>query len=163
MFGFSKRERFEKKLEFFLLVFLGAEEWGATITKEVKNLAIDYWGGVVEEALENGTTPETAGAALASIAYRYAVINSLPDDVIVKMRTAIQNNDYSDPPGCLNNLFISALVIATTDDSKFPEGFKNIWLRDIHRAIFDSDDSDLDNTISYLVSGVSKLRLLAEE
>ena len=96
MFGLSKRERYESKVEIFLMVMFGAGDDGTTLAKGLKDRYSDSWDAVIREGLELGNSPELTGAVLSSIFYRDMISNEFSADQVMQMREAIIAQDHSE-------------------------------------------------------------------
>lgn len=158
MFGLSKWERYESKVDTFLAAMFGAGDEGATLAKALKSCYSDSWEGVIREGLELGNTPEHTGAILSAIFYKDMILHEFTLDAVQRMREAIIAQDHSDDARFPFKLFYSALMMSVADDENISSDVQALWFRDIHRAIFDDDDTHLEDTNRYLFDGASDLR-----
>ena len=163
MFGLSKRERYETRVEVIMAAMLGAGDDGVTFAKEIKGRYTNFWSEAIEEGFKLGNSAEMTGAVFICFFYQEAFKYELPIDQIIKIQTAIICNDHSDNSEFPDRMFFSSLLMSVSDDDKLPTDFKAAWFRDIHRAIFDGDDTHLEDTIKYLITGANDLRAIAKD
>ena len=159
VFGFSKKERYEREVEVSLHALFGDISGmpdKGFVAPKIKQLYEDHWDGVIKEGVELGNSPELTAFILAVIFYQDMINNQSTANDIKTIRKFILENNYDDearPVIMFKIEFTIMVAVGWVDEDKFV-----LALRDIHRAIFDGDDEHLEETIAYFIDGGNRIR-----
>jgi hypothetical protein len=161
MFGLSKRERYEKRLHVmiatYLLDFPGISE--SSLFDLVKTIAGDHYVEIIKEGVKHEKSPSLYAFTLVGMVFRHTVIPGLSDNILDEMKIKIRNREYGfqsleDITEADTLLFrlVYFIYIGTTQVKHFSDGLLPTMMKEIHIAIFDSEDC-LDETINYFAYG----------
>jgi hypothetical protein len=170
MFGLSKRERYEKQLDAMITAYLldFPELSELSLFDLVKTMAVDHYDEMIKEGVKNKKPPSLYAFTLVGLVFQHTVIAGLSDNVLDEMKTKIRDQEYGFQS--LENIteadtllfrLVYFIYIGTTQVKHFPDGLLPAMMKEIHIAIFDSEDY-LDKTINYFAYGgpiVKKLLL----
>ncbi len=99
MFGFSKKERYEREVVVLLHALfadIGSVPKEDLIAPKLKQLWGDNWDGMIKEEFESGKSPELTAFILAVIFYQDMINNHSTADDIETIRKFILENNYDD-------------------------------------------------------------------
>ena len=163
MFGFSKKERYEREVVASLHALFGdisgmPDE--GFIAPKIKQLYEDNWDGVIKEGVELGNSPELTAFALAVILYQDMINNHLTPYDIETIRKVIleKNYDAEERPFIMFKIEFTIMVAGSWVDKELDGDKFCLGLRDIHKAIFDGDDEYVEETFAYFIDGGNRIR-----
>lgn len=157
MFGLSKRERYEREVRANLSAMFGAGSDGDDLAAGITQRYAEHWPGVIREGLELGNSADLTAAVISAIFYRDIIKAEASPDVVAEAKHAILDQVYESENGLLTRLTFTTLFVSSKA-AKLTADQKALWVRDIHRAIFDDDDLHVDTTITYLFGRADRLR-----
>ena len=163
MFGFFKKERYERKVEVLFHALFGDisgmpdEDF---VAPKIRQLYEDHWDGVIKEGFELGNSAELTAFIVAVIFYQDIINNHLTADEIETIRKFILEKNYDDEarPVIMSTIEWTTIVAGGWSDEELDEDKFSLGLRDIHRAIFDGDDEHLEETITYFIDAGNRIR-----
>ena len=160
MFRFFKRKRYENQVKIWIITMFGGTGHAEKIFKTLrhKRWFSDHWKQVIEEGVELGNPPELIAATLNTIYWRDMITNIFTPEDVAAFRETIINHDHSDGALFPFGIKTGSLIVLSKNTFNISDDARALWFRDIHRAIFNDDDTHLDDTIEYLEEAVSKLR-----
>jgi len=163
MFGLSKKERYEKRVIILLHAFFGditGVEPETMIAPKIKELYREHWDGVIEEGVSLGNSPEQTAIVLTTIFYKDMFINQISAQETQNIRSYILDKVYENEnlPNIIYRILITTLVANGMTGREISTDIFALFLRDIHRAIFDGDDERLNCTVEYFVEGSNQIK-----
>lgn len=157
MFGLSKKERYERKVEVSLIaMFCDFGEGSGKIVPDIKKRFLDHWDQIMKEGVELSNSPETTALCIAVQFYRDAIRNHISPNEIDFMKKHIIERNYEPDieMGILFRLRVTFYLASRMSTAGIiPRDIVLASLRDIHRAIYDNGDDKLDDTVIYFIEG----------
>ena len=163
MFGLSKKERYEGKVEGALIALLadfGNDADNTNLLKKIKKIYSEHWDGIICEGIELKQSPELTALMICVIFYQDMLRNHISEKDICNIRKyIIENINVSeDEPTIIFKMKMTALLANSWAGNEITEDNFVLAIRDIHRAIFDGDDEYLEDTMTYLIEGANQIK-----
>lgn len=152
----TKKGRYEHNVNVSLIALLAdfGREGSNEIVPIIKEMYSENWDGVMQEGIELGNTPETTAFILA-IMTTINAISGIPEETMDEIRKSIiePNYDTEELDILFRLKFTFSLAGRYANSGEITDDALALGIRDIHRAIFDDDDTLLDDTVHYLLEG----------
>jgi len=163
LFGLSRKERYERKVEVALIALLAdfvKDTDNISLLKGIKEIYSEHWDGVIEEGIELKNSPELTALMICVIFYQDMLRNHCSKNDIEYIRKCIIEdiNDSDDEPSIVFKMKMTVLLANGWAGKEITQDQCALAIRDIHRAIFDGDDEYLDDTVTYLIEGVNRIK-----
>jgi hypothetical protein len=172
MFGFSKREKFERAFEISLMAIHGDLN---EVPKErhilpmLKEKYKDEWKGLIKEGVRLNNPPELSAFILASINYRDIIINGLEEETLQEIRQTIldrnydfldRNYDFEIHPTSeilFRLLLFFSCGSAWSNKGVFDRSYFALTIKEVHECIFDESVPVMES-LEYVCTGMDTLR-----